>query len=755
MKLQIEKGKWNLEFCLFILILIIVNLFYFNPRFIPVGDTTGSFCLSYFFYNEYVAHHHLAQWMPHSSYGVPSLLPQVVVITPIRYLVGFIASLFMIKDVLLIWKISVLLEQMAFLLGLYWLSRLLYSRRSTIAFVCIGGIMSAFWWEQILFNFHLYYMIPLILYFLIAFLKQGRPEFFWGAGLVGISALIGVAPYLIGLWLLIFSILMGLLSFWYWKSWKEIFRFRLSNISLAVLLLFIAVIYVYSVCAQSYGVNIIAKGRDPQTGNVLLENFLNHGGVSSPQALMRAFITGNVRHKILVLGNLSYIGLFPLIFFIWAVIKVRTPVYYALVIITVVLTTLSFGGHVARVLYHFPLMNYYRHLGAISDLIKLFILLCAGFGWEQFFIFFNGLKPKLNIVLFSVFFSGLVFGKALVYPVWAVSLICLYAIGMTGWMFLSRIKKKVSRTTIITFIFLVVFILDMGFYQFLLYRKSTHISSQDRHYLESVKVHPGEYQQQRTFDVPKGSRAELALGLLNSPEKITRTYTTWNNSFLQWEACIPHFTMKMSTPEMGQISEMNPFLPAIAGGCHEPKLRLFSNCQYITAEEEKDMYYKMQGLLNKMVEKDAGRVNKAVRLVQQLMKDNIYIRKVADVTLPTLTMERLPSEQIGTIDIRQYNTDEIIADVDVKRPGGAWLSYAEAFHPDWHAVVDGEKANFFLANGIFKALFLKSGKHHVRLYFDQGPIALARNALAIIGICFGIVYCFFIMKTCLNIKIKN
>jgi hypothetical protein len=745
---RVKAVQWNFDFCLLLGILVLANLFYFRPAFIPVGDTMHVFCMFYFFYNEFFTHGHLAQWMPFSAFGVPSLLPQVAGITPVRYAVGLFAVMLQIREVLAVWKFTVLLEQMVFLLGLYLLSRVLYSRRSAVFFVCLGGILSTFWWEQIFFGFHVFYLLPLVLYLMLMFLKKGRPEYFWMAGLAAISAFVGVTPYAAGLWLFIFLIILAALSWRHRDSWARLLVPRRANIVLAVLFFGMAAVYVYAVCAQSRGVEILSGGRDPHTGKCLLSDFLQHGGLVSPGAVLRAFVTGDVRHKVGDVGNLAYIGLLPLVFFLWAVARVRNTIYYALLVITAALTALSFGGIAARILYHFPLVGYYRHLGYLYGLIKVFILLCAGFGWEHFFDHAGGKKRTAGLLVVSALFLGMVLGKSFVFPGWAFGLAVVFAAGMAGWWFFGRRGSGDRQGAVLAVILLVVFAVDMGFYQLRLYRMSTTVPVKDRSCLESVLVHRQEYVPQRTFLVPPGGRAELAMGLLNTPEPLDRTYYSWENAFVQRDRCIPAWTMQMAAPGVGRINAVNPVLFAVVGGCLEPKLRLFSGSEYVSPDQEKSLFLKMDGLLKKIVGRDRNRVSGAMTFVHQLLKDKIFIRRESGVALPPEGAERLPSDAIGRVAVLRYDTDEIVADVDVRRGQGAWLMDAEAFHPDWHAVVDGEPARLFVADGVFKALYLPEGAHRVRLFFDQGPVRAARYVLALFGVCAALAYGALFMRTC-------
>jgi hypothetical protein len=106
--------------------------------------------------------------------------------------------------------------------------------------------------------------------------------------------------------------------------------------------------------------------------------------------------------------------------------------------------------------------------------------------------------------------------------------------------------------------------------------------------------------------------------------------------------------------------------------------------------------------------------------------------------MPPQIEGRLPSDAIGVLEVEKFNTDELLAQVDVKRPAGVWLYYADAYHPGWISQVDGKPARIFTANGAFKAVFLEAGKHCVRFYFGSGLEAYVRNLSVMFGLIIGV-----------------
>jgi hypothetical protein len=77
-----------------------------------------------------------------------------------------------------------------------------------------------------------------------------------------------------------------------------------------------------------------------------------------------------------------------------------------------------------------------------------------------------------------------------------------------------------------------------------------------------------------------------------------------------------------------------------------------------------------------------------------------------------------------------FDSNSLEAEVDVAAGNGAWLLYADGFHPAWHATVDGRPAKVVPANLAFKAVELPPGRSRVRFEFWDGWASLGLYALA-------------------------
>jgi hypothetical protein len=72
----------------------------------------------------------------------------------------------------------------------------------------------------------------------------------------------------------------------------------------------------------------------------------------------------------------------------------------------------------------------------------------------------------------------------------------------------------------------------------------------------------------------------------------------------------------------------------------------------------------------------------------------------------------------GTVRLRMYGTRRSV--MDVYAPQGGVLVLYDVWHPWWRVYVEEEQQPLLRANGLFRAVVLKPGRHHVR--FAMHPI---------------------------------
>lgn len=332
--------KVDLLFLVFLVIYF--NFPCFNSSYFPTHDTQYVFQSFYFFYNHLFSDHTLAQWMPFEPFGISAHLTQLRQLTPISYAVMFGGWVLGAKNVLILFKISVVMEQIVLLLGMYLLSQHLFRRRSTVFFVCLAAMHGATsWGEQIYFDIRFFYMFPWAIYVFLLLFERKKSEYFWLWGLIVSVWVMGNTVYLGIVWFFIFLV-MGIVFF---TRERNILKtvWRQTPRGLVYLTLTVAVLIAYGLILSDFKTNVDLLSRST-SGKNPLNTFLVHGGVSSS---LSQFVTGLVS----VVNSNRYIGFLPFVFFAWAVFRVKDQRFRAFLFTILALLALSFQGLWSIVFY--------------------------------------------------------------------------------------------------------------------------------------------------------------------------------------------------------------------------------------------------------------------------------------------------------------------------------------------------------------------------------------------------------------------
>ena len=321
----------NIEFLVSLIVLLAFNVPYCVGTFIPIHDTMFNAQAFHVFYREWFFHGDLAHWIPYGTYGWTSTMEQLIFLSPMSYVVALVGRLLRVTDALLLFKASLVLEQLTLLLGMYLLSRRLFLRRSTVLLVCLGAVGSTVWYDQNYFNFRIFYLFPLVVYFLIRFFETHQSAWLlWVAGMTTVAWALGNVPYFVALWLLTLSVIVLVLFWADRKSWRALFARSWSNVLPLTLFMVAVAVYLYQV-ARAADVTFLSAGRNEATGATGIQPFLYHGGRADPGAILKSLVFGWPSH--LPWGstrdNSVYVGLLCVVCFLWAVLRVRTTRFLA------------------------------------------------------------------------------------------------------------------------------------------------------------------------------------------------------------------------------------------------------------------------------------------------------------------------------------------------------------------------------------------------------------------------------------------
>jgi hypothetical protein len=747
------------------LILLEINLPLFDPVVWYDRDTAYVFHMFYGFYTDFFFHGELARWLPFGCYGIPADFFQFCQLAGMQYFGAALGWLLRIRDAHFLFKCSVVLEEFGLLFGTWLLSRQLFKNRVTVLFVCLGTIASTLWIPQINWNFRIYSMLPLIFYLILMFFRKGRPHYLWLAGSTLVLGQPGTPPY--------FVIFYSGLSLIFFLAAGHRFGFRPSrllersraNFLSFTLLAFLAAVYVFFVSHMLQGIITTAPGRAGNSLAVPIENFLKS---SSDDITVLKFL-GLFFARYAEQDTTLYIGILPLIFSVYGLLRSRRPLLAAFGWMTLFILCFSISDttFIARTLYNFfPPIRLVRYIGNMNGLLRLFLMILAGYGVDQWLSDHapqkkQRTKDRAGSGLAFLFSCGTVLGLMLVIKLlntkgwlfqeqWPSFSWCAWSITLGSCFLLAyelsakRVCSKNQRSeagTAVT-VALLVLTLDLLAYQTLF-----QLSWPRR--LESstpnaAEVYPFKYQRTRklAYDLNEHVRSAAKIVAAIPFRLSVETY-----HFLLFDMGVPrefpnyywlspvYELIENRFPQFNHQSSLAAFLSTPGTdtffnvfGIATPKLRLISNAVFAP-----DHATALNVILNPFFPIDRAVVLENVsNNVQKNWKSN-----------PTLNRS-------GKITVDHFSFNQISLTADVQNPDGGWLYYTDAYHPGWHAQVDRKNVPVYPANIAFKAVFVPSGNHSVRFYFWNGMQSLAGLILAFAGILFALVLLILMGKTVLR-----
>jgi hypothetical protein len=739
--------KWDIDkvFVGLVFFLFVIDLPFFLDIVVPLHDTKSSFLSFYFFYNEFYHHGEIARWLPFGYYGIHSDYLFVHLLTPIQYLVGLAGWIARAEDTLLLFKVSTFIEQLVLLFGTYLLSVTFFKRRVVAALVCLAVIGSTAHMNQILWNFRLFYLLPLIIYFLVRFFTAFKPQHLIITMIIFTFSTDGSLAYSASVNLLVIATASLVLFLGNHRNWHNICVLTKKDIVLSALLLLVGVVYTGSFYYFAKGsldlTETLSPGRDPITGITDLRTFLTYGGdigkqkfadLLTPEArLYRFHNVSNAAYDVSL-----YIGLIPLVFVLYGISRFRDSVYLSLVALVLVLGLFSMGGRFAEFLYqYFPTMKYYRHIGFAVSGYKVLLPLLAGYGFK---LALERLETEDEAVnerraLFArVFFaavlgiSALAHAKALraagVHINDYVLVAVVYVAGVAGLLrVLFYVKKYLNARRHFMLFLVVCMCVEIISYQGELTKAfKQHAESMTPVNDVAVRVKDYGFQNERMLIPPPG-RVSVAM-----PFAVYSTPYVYAYNFLQWDPCLSEFrtdTMNSFAAKLirlkggafqfvGEVVHPldDPDDPDLrnALGCEAPKLKLFSKAVYSDSEEE------TQDILTSGWCFDEAVVLNNVPLAERLENP---------------VLERGD----GTVRVVDFRANRL--DLEVETPAeGIWLYYADSWHPFWKARVNGKESDIARANLAFKAVRLEKGLNRVSFYVDGGRKTVYLTVIVVVGL---------------------
>lgn len=718
---------------------VVINLLTLEKHFIPAHDTKYVFAMFSYFYNQVAAEHELPQWLPLGTFGVKAAAFQPSAFSVSSYFAMMGGAAFGVQDTLCLFKLSMLGEQLLFLLGVYLLSRRLYANPHTVLMIGACAILSTVWYCQVFFNFRIYHLLPLALYFLFRFSDEKRPHFLWLAGLTGLLGALGCPIYLYPMLALIMGLVCLSLGSRFWSALPSLRERSWQNVAAFCAMLSVAAAIGLTLAQALDGLRIQATLRD-DSGNVNLESFLTHGGTTTPMILehflgaVPPFLPGAE-------GELThFVGLLPLLAFLVALPRCRNPHFLALAVPALLLLLLSLGGTFASLAYRLPLMGFFRHVGHLSSVSGLFILLAAGFSIDRLFEKLDaGLdwdRPSrfgalAGITLGLWFIVDLQLGG----PRFVRFLIAAKQSSFGADSFAEALSVGVR---VLAYLGAAVVVLWPA--RGIPGRSACGPQLARRALLAAVLVDGLLFQDIALSRMP---RTELPIDFRSSgliyherrdeplDPKTTQGLKEWRQSGFPGAeyhlAICSAFQLDPSRPlgrsdlmpapvadllEARSELKSDPQLQAVLGST-APKLRLVRTAVYA---------------------RDAAEARKLVTQSRSLDTQAV-LRGVPEQQ--QFTPGDKSAANGGTVLVRRFSANRVDADVLVPGPDPAWLVYSDWFHPGWTATVNAKDVPIAEAYLAFKAVRLEPGTNIVHFSFHGGAGALGQRGLALLSILYG------------------
>jgi hypothetical protein len=430
-------------------------------------------------------------------------------------------------------------------------------------------------------------------------------------------------------------------------------------------------------------------------------------------------------------AGIFYIGLLPLGCLLWGLVVGPSLTFVTFALSALVLVWFGASGLFAKALYAYvPLVGLTRYLFMGFYLLRVPLILAAAAAWDQFST--TTRRDRLTLfaipVLAVLALDFALYGERVILDGADAQLfaqlwppiyrrLAVYAGGVAAAWVVARVLSKSSGNAVAVALLAALFLDTFGYsYQSgspanryrLTFRSAP--SANWSPFMDLMqpayragRVQPLKWQPAR-LDAPRDPRAQAILSL--SPAYF-HTY-----AYAQFDPCrssLVGFTVASSMAVLLDARDPNdPALRTVLG-CDAPKLRLLTGAHYASSRAD----------ASAAVRSTSDFVHTAI--IEATSRAPIVDeRQFADTDLP------------GAVSVTAFSANRLIAHVRVITPDGAWLVYADAYDPRWHASVNDTPTVVVPADLGLKAIRVPPGDSTVRLeFYSMGTVAL--TVLALVG----------------------
>jgi len=740
-------------------------------------DTFHHFINFYYFLNNAQAYGEIPQWIPFIFHGIPGthyycLQDCFGVLSQALFHVG---SLLPDVGVLTLFYSDVLLGEVMLLLGTWLWAKRLFPSVYARFFVVVGVLGSCVWYSQTYYNFGFYAALPLIIYLLHTFLDKGQWRYLFAAFSLWVLHSLTILAYFIP----VTSFVLFIYFFCYLLfNWKEV-RQGISKLpwkggalwACLIGIIFSAALFYIIVLAKDHQVVNITPGR-ASDGTVSLSTFLEYDKSFRATKWIELLLRQSWLRDLTL-----YTGFFTIAFAFYALLACSKRKVLPLFLTLALLGCFSMSGPVAVVAYRFwPLMKYFRHIGLVSSVLRIFLCMIAGFGFEAFFAGkMTERKKSFACIAFFFFFLQLAFflgwvnsDLELVESVRKVILDCQlrlmpadvsfqFAMAATFafvialfWLMVFAFRRRMATGGMMT-LALLIHLLDLCGYKFVQADFRT-FSLSERQYQETFFHKPAFdlNREESPWINSKDPRVKAFESVSTAHQGIT--YCSLN-AFLfvdevgssyashAWGEPIGKYLRLYGGQDMDEVTKSPP-------GYRDRRmvfsLRHPGALKISGVTEEKIQFFSSAYALKERITADQitdGRYAGDILFVSPLgfsSREPLALEKwTQDLSLAANQRLQL------SYDISHFSSNRLELTVTVPGQRQAWMLYADSWHPQWKATVNGSPVPVLKANVAYKAIPLQAGFNIVQFSFFSPLIAFIQSLVGLLAlgwIGFGLYY---------------
>ncbi len=731
---------------------------------IPLGhEGLNYYLFQYFFLNDAVFSGNIPQWMPYMTHGTVAMwfsaqasIGQNVMLLfapllkniPFNYLFNF----------------NMFIDQLILITGSWLLSSRYYVSPATRFFVVASISASAIWATQVWFNFHFYYCLPFIFYFYHRYKDSGKVRYCALLIALFFLQILGNAVYFFPMSLLVICLYIGSCEF---LNKSKSFPLSLKSIIFLVSL-FITGIFLVLGLFYFFHQDIVHYGYGRGiNGHVTLDQFMTHGGNLTLNKWFEMIFGFSP-----ALDFTLYGGILIVIFFIPGIKDAWEKSHRHLIVVFTVLLLIATGTFVAKILYFiWPMMGVYRHLALISPVIKIFIILIAGFGFERMIIKNNhsidvvflrrlmifvatliailvivitrieDLDYSLSLFLVDHGWFSIVNGQAHLVPGLPmfpivdkhIMFCCFKSILILGFCCLVVSRFKSNHVYLLS-ILLLVHILDVYGYKYVEFTHRTKsVSQAEQNFLTFLKPHFESKRSLHTTDYKHRASFLASFPRSNgAPDSIFNAYT---------------FSDEIGSSYMVEFISrpLDVYLKAIQHqdwkiNNEAPKGLVYYKGLRFPVENLSAL--KMSGFSENKIQfyKEAVILNSNDQVASLLTKDN-YHGNVPLIVNKNMKQDLVQDYSINSrfypeYKIRDFNANNLAFDVVLDVP--SWIYVAQSYSPYWKVFIDDKLVPLFQTNVAYQAFFADKGEHQIKLRFECLPLKylyLLWGLISVMALC--------------------